>query len=167
MHAVSSLAIVLSLSCVRGMAFPALGAISRVMALGTPVLKVQNKLQGQIGNQISGVTDEEIQAEIAAETQKGCTIYTYGLSPFSTDACALLDQLGCTYKKVELGPEWFLLSPRASAQRAALLGLTGQSSLPHIWIGGEYVGGLYSGPGIATLDESGELQAKLKAAGAL
>uniref|UniRef100_A0A6V4VF98 Glutaredoxin domain-containing protein n=1 Tax=Prymnesium polylepis TaxID=72548 RepID=A0A6V4VF98_9EUKA len=162
-----SLAIVFSLGCVHGMANPALGVISRVMALGAPVLKVENKLQGQIGNRISGVSREEIQAEIAAETKKGCTIYTYGLSPFSTEACALLDQLGCTYKKVELGPEWFLLSPKASAQRAELLELTGQSSLPSVWIGGEHVGGLYSGPGIAALDESGELEGKLKAAGAL
>ena len=160
-------AIVLAVGCVRGMAFPALGAISRVMALGAPVLKVQAGVQGQIGSQISGVSRVDIQSEITAETQKGCTIYTYGLSPFSTDACALLDQLGCNYQKIELGQEWFLLSPKASAKRAELLELTGQSSLPSVWIGGEFVGGLYSGPGIATLDENGELQAKLKAAGAL
>ena len=39
-----------------------------------------------------------------------------------------------------------------------------QSSLPHVFIGGEHVGGLATGPGIATLDEDGELDAALVSA---
>ena len=34
-------------------------------------------------------------------------IYTYGLSPFSTEALRFLDETGCKYRKIELGPEWF------------------------------------------------------------
>ena len=46
--------------------------------------------------------------------------------------------------------------------------MTGQSSLPHIFIGGESIGGLSTGtPGLAALLESGELEAKLKKAKAL
>ena len=45
----------------------------------------------------------------------------YGLSPFSSEALALLDSTGATYRSIELGPEWFLLNGRASAKRAELL----------------------------------------------
>jgi len=51
-----------------------------------------------------------------------------------------------------------------STMRAELLEITGQSSLPHIFINGKHVGGLFTGspdgsyPGLAGLKESGELQ---------
>ena len=48
-------------------------------------------------------------------------VYTYGLSPFSSEALALLDGTGATYRSIELGPEWFLLNGRASAKRTELL----------------------------------------------
>lgn len=92
----------------------------------------------------------------------------YGLSPFSTEALAFLDEAGCTYQKIELGPEWFLLGGLASAKRAELLERTGQSSLPHVFIGGQSVGGLYSGtPGLLELQKEGKLRPMLEAAGAL
>ena len=45
----------------------------------------------------------------------------------------------------------------------------GQGSLPHVWINGEWVGGLSTGAdgGLAGLADRGELVAKLKAAKAL
>ena len=52
--------------------------------------------------------------------------------------------------------------------RQELENLTGQSSMPHIFIGGESIGGLSTGtPGLAALVESDELVAKLKKAKAL
>ena len=86
-----------------------------------------------------------------------------GLSPFSTEALALLDGTGCRYQKVELGPEWFLLDGPASATRNELLLRTGQSSLPHVFIGGRSVGGLYSGNaqgevGLVQLKKEGRLE---------
>merc|ERR1711991_1111554 len=68
-------------------------------------------------------------------------VYTYALSPFSTEALALLDACGCEYAKIELGLEWFLLDAKASAMRAELLKRTGQSSLPHVFIDGVSIGG--------------------------
>ena len=99
-------------------------------------------------------------------------VYTYTLSPFSTEALALLDATGCEYKTVELGLEWFLLDGVGSSIRALLLERYGMSSLPHIFIGGESVGGLYSGnaagaPGLVELKRRGELTGMLQAAGAL
>ena len=90
----------------------------------------------------------------------------YGLSPFSTEAIALLKGTGAKFETIELGPEWFLLGPKASVKRAELEAMTGQSSLPHVFIGGEHVGGLATGPGLAALQESGELSTKLSSAGA-
>lgn len=94
-----------------------------------------------------------------------------GLSPFSTECKSFLDGLGCKYEAVELGPEWFLLGPKASAMREELAATTGQSSLPHVFIGGKSIGGLYSGndegAGLASLQKSGELTPLLKKAGAL
>jgi len=51
--------------------------------------------------------------------------------------------------------------------RARLGARTTCTSVPSIWIGGEFVGGLNDGPGLLTLEESGELDPKLRAVGAL
>lgn len=90
-------------------------------------------------------------------------VYTYGLSPFSSEALAVLDECGIEYKAVEVGLEWFLLDKEKSALRTTLLEMSGQSSLPHVFINGEHVGGLFTGssdekyPGLAGLKERGEL----------
>ena len=101
----------------------------------------------------------EIEKTVAT---RGVVLYTYGWSPFSTEAKAILDSVGVSYHTVELGAEWFTLGQRGSVLRAELLEMTGQSSLPHVFIGGEHVGGLFSGtPGLAALNEAGELKARL------
>ena len=94
-------------------------------------------------------------------------VYTYALSPFSSAAVALLEAEGVTHKVVPLGGEWFLLGKRGSAMRLELMERTGQSSLPHVFIGGKHVGGMFTSPpdaetgkgggGLAALRESGEL----------
>lgn len=53
------------------------------------------------------------------------------------------------------------------ALRAELGGLVGRTSVPAIWIQSDFVGGCNDGPGIITLDKQGQLDARLKAAGAL
>merc|ERR1712187_121377 len=99
-----------------------------------------------------------------------CAVYSYTLSPFCQEAISLLDSTGCKCKVIEPAPEWFLLGPKGSAIRAELGQMTGQTSFPHIFIGGESVGGLFSGgasgSGIAGLAESGELVDMLTKAGA-
>jgi glutaredoxin len=87
-------------------------------------------------------------------------VYTYGLSPFSFETKALLDNLNIVYKEVSLGAEWIpgLIQAGGSETRAALLEMTGQSSLPHVFIGGTSIGGLFSGtPGLLPLLEGGKL----------
>mmetsp|Transcript_41182 Transcript_41182/g.120373 ORF Transcript_41182/g.120373 Transcript_41182/m.120373 type:complete len:245 (+) Transcript_41182:38-772(+) len=149
-----------------------LKAAGKFMSLLGPIFSVENKLQASA----FGVDDASLEGTKAEIEQtissQPCVIYTYGLSPFSSEAVALLEDLQCKIERVEIGPEWFLLGARGSAQRAALLQMTGQSSLPHVFIGGEHMGGIFSGPsggrpGIAALQEAGELSVLLKTAGAL
>lgn len=143
----------------RGILKPA----GKLMTFLKPLFEIENKAQAKL----QGATDEGfVQAEKSINEKiksNKVVIYTYGLSPFSSQAVSLLKDAGCEdYCQVELGQEWFLLDKEASTVRAKLLDMTGQSSLPHIFINGEHIGGIFSGPdekpGLAALQESGELQ---------
>ena len=149
-----------------------LGVGSQGMGLLKPVFAKQATWQAEVlagGEAEYAAAKRAAQARLdAAATSAPLVIYTYGLSPFSTEALKLLDATGASYREIELGPEWFLLDADGSATRAELLARHGMSSLPHVFIGGESIGGLYSGsPGLVELQRSGELRARLKAAGAL
>jgi hypothetical protein len=88
-------------------------------------------------------------------------VYTYDWSPFSTECKAVLDNLKIKYHDVSLGPEWIpgLIREGGAMTRAALLSMTGQSSLPHVFVKGESLGGLFSGtPGLLKSLENGTLQ---------
>ena len=59
---------------------------------------------------------------------------------------------------MSLGPAWIPGLIKAPEKRAALLEMTGQSSLPNIFVGGTSIGGVYSGsPGLVPALEGGEL----------
>ena len=142
----------------RGVLKPA----GRAMGLLAPVFRALNPVQASA----LGVDDDALAAARAeidrAVGANHVVIYTYGLSPFSTETIALLDEAGVDYERIEIGPEWVLLGKEGSATRAALLEMTGQSSLPHVFIDGQHVGGLFTGSpssggaGLASLKESRE-----------
>ena len=80
-----------------------------------PIFGLEAKLQGAVLGAIGGVDPEDVRAELdelKSKSSPGCVIYTYGLSPFSTEAVAVLEATGCKFEKRELGLEWFLLGPR-------------------------------------------------------
>ena len=140
----------------RGLLKPA----GKFMSLLKPIFALENKLQAKL---LGAEAYDFVEARRKIEetiSNNHVVIYTYGLSPFSTTAISLLKDAGCSdFKQVELGQEWFLLGKEASTMRAELLEMTGQSSLPHVFIGGKHVGGIFSGdPGLAALQESGKLQ---------
>lgn len=87
---------------------------------------------------------EEIQKEIESDN---VVVYTYSLSPFCTEALAVLDNLDVQYKEISLGAEWvpFLINEGGAQKRMALLEMTGQSSLPHIFVNSQSIGGLFEG----------------------
>ena len=109
---------------------PAIKLAGKGMALLGPVFTLENKLQAAALGAIGGVDADDVKQEIAEDIKAPCVIYTYGLSPFSTEAVALLEAKGANFEVRELGPEWFLLGPRASVKRAELEAMTAQSSLP-------------------------------------
>ena len=144
----------------RGILKPA----GKAMGFLSFLFRLENKLQAKL----FGADDSDfvkarndIQETI---TNNRVVVYTYGLSPFSYEALTVLDEVGAEYKEVDVGLEWFLLGKESSTLRAELLQMTGQSSLPHVFIDGKHVGGLFSGtpdgsyPGLASLKESGKLQ---------
>jgi glutaredoxin len=93
-------------------------------------------------------------------------VYTYAWSPFSAECKALLNSVDIAYKEICLGPEWFLLNNGGATTRAALLEMTGQSSLPQIFIGCKSIGGLFSGtPGLVPSLEAGPLKSIIANAG--
>ena len=95
-------------------------------------------------------------------------IYTYGLSPFSTEAIALLESTGYEFTKVELGLEWFVLGGRESQIRVALgdMAENGATSLPKIFIGGKPLSGASGFSALAEAANDGTLEGMLKASGA-
>jgi len=146
----------------RGILKPA----GKAMSFLSLLFKLENKLQAKLlGADDSDFVAARKDIEDTISNNK-IVVYTYGLSPFSYEALLVLDEIGAEYKNVEIGPEWFLLGKEKSTMRAELLEMTGQSSLPHVFIDGKHVGGLFTGtpdgssPGLASLKESGQLPKK-------
>lgn len=65
-----------------------------------------------------------------------------------------------SYKVVELD-----IVPDGKPLRAEMANIVGRTSVPAIWIGGQFIGGCNDGPrgGIVKLDESGDLLPLLEA----
>ena len=94
-------------------------------------------------------------------------LFTWESSPACKKALKLIAETGVSPKVVRLDDPWEEGNPR----RAALGRLTGKSSVPSIWVGGEYIGGCDDGPSIAApglvpMAFRGTLREKLEAAGA-
>ena len=123
-----------------------------VLPIIRPVFATLTKLQA--GENSPNYKDqmESGRAEIEVEVVSApVVLYTYSLSPFSSETKTLLDRLNVEYKEISLGKEWIpgLINQGGAQKRAALLSMTGQSSLPHIFVGGKWIGGLFDGePGL-------------------
>lgn len=121
-------------SLVRGRG--ALKPAGKAMKIISSLFKLENKLQAQLlGADDADYTAARKDIERAISKHK-ILVYTYGLSPFSSETLAVLDEVGADYTNLEVGLEWFLLDKEKSVLRAELLEMTGQSSLPHVFIDG-------------------------------
>mmetsp|Transcript_1563 Transcript_1563/g.2145 ORF Transcript_1563/g.2145 Transcript_1563/m.2145 type:complete len:178 (+) Transcript_1563:47-580(+) len=143
------------------------GAISvaaKGMNLLKPIFKVEAELQAAALGAISSVNKQSVKDEINENKSKNkALIYTYGLSPFSTEAVSILEGTGYDFTQIELGAEWFLLGGRESVTRVALSDEVenGSTSLPKVFIGGKCVGGCSE---LSDLAKSGELESMLSKA---
>jgi len=141
----------------------------KAMPLLKPIFSLEADLQAFVTN-LGRYDEQAVRVEIEETVNSApCVIYTYPLSPFSTEALAVLESTGCSFENVPLGLEWFALGPKGSATRVEMRKMFGQGSLPHVFIGGEWVGGLSTGAdgGLTGLVERGELVSRLKKAKAL
>jgi len=149
---------------------PVLRIASAGMGLIKPLFVAEASLQAAALGAIAKVSKDDVIAEINENKQQNaCVIYTYKLSPFSSEALALLEGSGYQYTNIELGLEWFALGGRGSQTRAALAGMceNGASSLPKIFIGSKSIGGASGFSALADLVEADELVPLLRAAGAV
>merc|ERR1719195_61709 len=100
---------------------PAIAVAAKGMNLLKPIFKLEAELQAAVLGSINNVDMDEVVAEInSLKTKNKALIYTYGLSPFSTEARKILDETEYQFTEIELGAEWFALGGKASVTRVAL-----------------------------------------------
>ena len=97
--------------------------------------------------------------------QNSVAMLSFTTCPFCLKAKDVLNRAGANYKVIELDT----IGKEGYAFRAELAEMTDRTTVPAIWIGGEFVGGCNDGPkgGVVTLQQSGQLQQLLQQAGAL
>jgi len=122
-----------------------------------------------VADAIAGDFDRDaITAEVKALASSApLVVFTWESSPACKKALKLIAETGVSPKVVRLDDPWSEGNPK----RAALGRLTGKSSVPSVWIGGEYVGGCDDGPsndapGLVPLAFRSSLREKLEKAGA-
>jgi len=141
---------------------PAIKVMAQGMSLLKPIFGAEAQLQAAVLGRVSGVDEKQVSADIQADIQKNkIVIYTYSLSPFSSEAVRLLQESGYAFEEIELGAEWFLLGGEKSVARVELSKLAGNgaTSLPKVFIGGECIGGCSE---LAKLVESGGFDVLMK-----
>lgn len=103
---------------------------------------------------------------LIADSITGVLMLSFVKWPFCIKAKAVLDAKGAKYTVLELD-----VDPEGKAIRAEMADVVGRTSVPAIWIGGDFIGGCNDGPseygGLNTIDESGKLDQMLAAVGAM
>lgn len=126
----------------------------------SPLAEGKKRLaQLQAGDYDAAAIKSKVDAYIA---NNPVIIFSFSTCPFCKNAKALLDDMGVSYTAVELNQV-----EDGMAMRATLAEMTGRTSMPNIWIGGQGIGGCNDGPGIMTLNREGKLEEMLKSSGAL
>ena len=139
----------------------AIGVAAKGMGLLKPIFKAEAAIQAAALGAIGKIDKDDVVAEVNDMKMKNkALIYTYGLSPFSTEARNILDSTEYQFTEVELGAEWFLLGGKESVTRVVLSEEVenGATSLPKIFIGGQCIGGCDE---LSELAKSGELDTML------
>lgn len=95
-------------------------------------------------------------------------MFTWENSPSCKKAVTAFDKMGVDYKIVRLDDPW----SKGNPLRAELGKKIGRTSVPFIFMGGEYVGGYDGGlddskPGIVDMAFQGTLRSRLEKIGAL
>jgi glutaredoxin 3 len=129
-----------------------------------------DRIEQTLANVLAGEYDpDDVRSEIQSMIESNaCVMFTWERSPSCVSAVKALDLAGARYKNVRLDDPW----EKGNPIRAELGKMLGKSSVPCIFIGGDYVGGYDAGtsddsPGLVALAFQGRLREKLERAGAL
>ena len=111
---------------------------------------------------VAGEYDEEaVESQVDSFIDENqVAMFSFTTCPFCRRAKDLLDEKGIDYKALELDE---LEGNKGNEIRAVLGKRTKRTSVPSIFIGGQYIGGCNDGPGLIPLAESGELDKMLRA----
>lgn len=140
-------------------------AMAQGMNLLKPFFAVEAQLQAFVLGRLGNIDPAQVSADIESVISKNkLVIYTYSLSPFSSEAVRLLTESGHDFEQVELGAEWFLLGAKESVARVELSKFlsddkNGATSLPKIFISGKCIGGCAD---LGSLIQSGEFDLLMK-----
>jgi glutaredoxin 3 len=142
-----------------------LKAIQNVLTNNSPLNNAKIAL-------VKSLAGEYDQAQVRSQldswiTEKPVLMLSFQTCPFCIKAKSILDNKKAKYHVVELD-----VDPNGKAIRAEMANLTGRTSVPAIFINGNFVGGCNDGgpngnTGIVQLDQTGELDSMLRAVGAI
>ena len=114
----------------------------------------------------AGSYDEaEVRARVERQIKmKPCIMFSQSTCPFCAKAKEALTSMGAMYTVIDFDEE-----EDGAAVKAELIGITEQSSVPQVFVGGQFIGGCNDGGmgGVLPLKESGKLEEMLISSGAL
>ena len=138
----------------------------KVSSTQIQLFEIFNEGKKKLVKSLAGEYDEEaIKARILGLIEANpILMLSFTTWPYCIKAKEVLDAKSVKYTVVELDTD-----PDGKAIRAEMADFIGRTSVPAIWIGGQFVGGCNDGPmgGIVKLNESGELNGLLQGVGAL
>lgn len=151
---------------------PHLGTVSSLVSIGEPsstrlhIFDFLNEGKKALVKKLAGDYDSvAIRERLDGLIKENSVLMlSFTTCPFCVKAKQVLDAKNAKYVAVELD-----MDPEGKAIRAEMGELLGRTSVPAVWIDGKFVGGCNDGPmgGLVKLDEAGDLDGMLKAAGSI
>ena len=132
---------------------------------GPPAMMFGDLMKGITKLQAGSYDEAKVRAALENNIKrKPCVMYATSTCPFCKQAQEALTAMGTMYTIVDLDQE-----DDGMAIKAELMGVTGQTSVPQVFVGGQFIGGCNDGGmgGVLPLKKDGKLEEMLIAAGAL
>ena len=122
------------------------------------------KFKQTVADLVAGEYDKEVRGESIKQfiSETPVAMYSFTTCPFCRKAKDYLEEQSIPYTSIELDE---LPGNEGNEIRAELGRLTKRTSVPSIFIGGEYIGGCNDGPGLLPLAREDKLNDMLEKAG--
>ena len=134
--------------------------------VAAPQMNFFTDMQKGLTKVMAGSYDEAaVKAKLEQQIRtKPCVMYSMSTCPFCKTAAEEIGSMGTMFTVLDLDVE-----EDGMPLKAELMSITGQSSVPQVFIGGQFIGGCNDGGmgGVVPLKKSGKLEEMLIKAGAL